>query len=252
MRHRNSRSVALALLSGLCLAACAAHVAPSDQPLHTYRPGMPFRAVVGIAPIAGPDDPAFDPFVHGEGGLARAVGDGRLYRRAVYLGEREHRPDLILRGDVESQWDDDALANVLTWLPGGLALAPAWRGSHFGFGAIAAVQLIDARSGETLAEYSAEVWRELVDRSAAPGHLLAPDFHQRRLVYDAVYAELWERIATSIARDREALEATRRAERWQLCRNETHAEPQSCPAPWSGAVDSGDGTSGAARTRIAR
>lgn len=243
MGSRSSRrSTVIALTASLCLAACSTHVSPPDQRLRSYRPAAPFQAVLGIAEVAGPEDEAFDPFLHGGGGLARALGDGRLYRGAVYPYQQEGRVDVILRGEIAPQWRDDGLANFLTWFPGGLAFSHSWRGNRYEFGAVARVELIDARTGERIAEYWAETWRELVDRSANPAHFLgaalvvpgvlvgssnrSPDAEERRMLYDAVYAELWERIATAIARDREPARVAHRADRWKSCGQELGAKPR--------------------------
>lgn len=132
--------------------------------------------------------------------------------------------DILIQGKVKGEFRYSGIKNFLTWWPGALILAHSWRGNRYEYNAKADIDLINAQTGSILSTYHIESSHELVHRSGNPigpplaaitmipgiikGSISAsPRTKYRQQLYDIVYSNLWKKIAFSIAKDQEKIDA---------------------------------------------
>jgi hypothetical protein len=210
---------AIAIAIAMTTIACAAKVVSRDGVMTSPAwPSPPFPASVALENFSG--QASDGKFSEGQSadGLAQILLDQKVFARVKAPGSGDGRTDLILRGDVQSHWDARGAANFFIWWPGGLVFAPNWYGTRMRFFTQATVELVDAGTGARVGEYSASTSHELVHRSASPGPFFGalivvpgvvrgatltwPRAKYKAMVQPVAYAELWQRVAAEIVKDR--------------------------------------------------
>jgi len=150
--------------------------------------------------------------------------------------------ELLIRGKVSGKFRKKSAKNFFTWWPGPLIFAHNWRGTRFVYDAFADIELINAGTGEVLGNYHAESAHELIHKSAGPGPFLgalviipgvikgavsvSPRGRYRKRMYEAVYADLWHKVAVMITQGQEVRNTNAVAEMKQKCGNKFDAKPQ--------------------------
>jgi hypothetical protein len=156
-----------------------------------------------------------------EDGLVEALRAARLFA-AVYspdtMAPEAATADLILRGEILTEWGSQGAANFFTYFPGGLIFAPNWRGTRWDYQAMVNLEIVDVASEEIIGSYVVESNHQLVHRSGNPMHFLFAAMvipatvigsgkswvraNYRKSVHDKAYPDLWQRVAAQISNDR--------------------------------------------------
>jgi hypothetical protein len=254
MRCFERVSVPLTLIAVAFATTSCAPVVSSLEPVAGKPdwPVLPFPASVTVEPFEVPhsgDDRSDRIFArYRDPALTKLLREHRVFARTEKEADQSFPTDLVLRGEIRARWDPLSSDNFFTWWPGGLVLAPHWRGTRMQFFAEAQTELVDTRTGEVVGRYEASTAHEVVHRSASPGpffgaalifpnvirgaRLTYPRERYKRVMYPIAYPELWQQIAGRIVGDLGDMYAAGAKARGERCGDRLDLPPR-IGEPWT-------------------
>jgi hypothetical protein len=207
-RHRVLAGFALVVLAaGLGCRPYVENLKPESSPLR-FRPLSAYQLTVGVT---GPDLRGAGASGGFEEGFADFLANEQIFSQVVYpYADGRDAADLILKVDAQGDFRSGGAKNFFTWFPGGLVFAPAFRGTRWYYDTRAEVEVLEARTKQPFAKYSAATSHVVVHRSAAPGPLITaiiipaviqgakntkPRRNYSTLIFKEAFGELWKQVA---------------------------------------------------------
>ena len=199
---------------------------PSSVPLQ-FRPTSAYQLTVAVT---GPNLRGAGSSGGLEEGLADFLANEQLFRRVVYpYREERDRVDLIFRVNAQGDFASGGAANFFTWFPGGLFYLPVFRGTRWQYDATAKVDVLDARTKQPFASYSARTSHVIVHRSGNPASPLVtaliipaviqgakntkPRRNYTSMMFASAFGDLWKQVGGQIvSQDQEYAARAQRAE----------------------------------------